>query len=86
MYSRREVPHDFVSEAEMIKLESLTLSPLVFLSSKERSVSYNNICTLFRKTGFIFVNFLKPKTLTNGYFKKIGKFQKLAIYNNKLYQ
>lgn len=66
--------HDCTDEAEMIKLKGVTLPLLVFLSSKERRVGYNDICTLFRNTGFIFLNFLKSKSLTNGYLKKIGKF------------
>ena len=52
-----------IGEAEMIKLKNVTLSPLIFLSAKEGSVSCNDVCTLFRKTGFIFLNFLNPKTL-----------------------
>lgn len=45
--------HDCIDEAEMIKLKGVTLLFLVFLSTKERSVGYNDICTLFRNTGFI---------------------------------
>lgn len=64
-----------VGEAEMLRLRSVTLAPLLpFLSAMEGSVNCNDICTLFRKTGFIFPNILKPKTSKSRQCKKIEKF------------